>query len=89
MKRKIKIIFIRPYKSTFIQKDLELLKNHFDSIANLKSEGSEIAFEYLGNSKAIGEQLVKDNVAIDSQGVNNVLELGFFHAYGPINNFAK
>ena len=40
MKRKIKIIFIRPYKSTFIQKDLELLKNHF--------EIKEIDFVYSG-----------------------------------------
>jgi glycosyltransferase involved in cell wall biosynthesis len=30
MNRKIKILFVCPYFSSFIQKDLELLKNHFD-----------------------------------------------------------
>ncbi len=29
-RRKAKILFIRKYKSSFIQKDLELLKKHFD-----------------------------------------------------------
>jgi len=28
--RKAKILFVRPSKSSFIQKDLELLKKHFD-----------------------------------------------------------
>jgi len=30
MNRRIKILFVRPSKSSFIQKDLELLRKHFD-----------------------------------------------------------
>lgn len=30
MKRRIKILFVRPHKSSFIQKDLELLDKHFE-----------------------------------------------------------
>ena len=30
MNKKIKVLFVRPYKSSFIQKDLELLRKHFD-----------------------------------------------------------
>jgi 3-hydroxybutyryl-CoA dehydrogenase len=81
---------ILPWKATLRAKNKEeLLQKHFDGLAKTNSEGSKIAFEYLANSKAIGEKLVKDNVALDTQGVNDVLELGFFHAYGPINNFVK
>jgi len=28
--KKIKILFVRPSRSSFIQKDLELLRKHFD-----------------------------------------------------------
>ncbi|SNQ61100.1 glycosyltransferase family 4 protein [Candidatus Methanoperedens nitratireducens] len=30
MNKRIKVLFVRPYKPSFIQKDLELLKKHFD-----------------------------------------------------------
>ncbi len=38
-------------------------------------------------SKAIGEQLHKSKVAQNTDDVNTVMLTGFFHAYGPVNNF--
>jgi hypothetical protein len=49
--------------------------------------GAEIALRYGKRSKAIGEKLVADNVAHNADDVNTVMLTGFFHAYGPINNY--
>lgn len=78
------------WKSIIRAKDKESqLQNHFDNLAALNTNGSKLALDYLNNSKEIGKKLVKDGVALNDQGVNDVLELGFFHSYGPINNFVK
>ena len=45
--------------------------------------------EYGRNSKKIAVKLVSDNVALHDQDVNTILKRGFFHAYGPINNYFK
>ena len=37
--------------------------------------------------KEIGEKLVSDKVAHNSDDVNTVMLTGFFHAYGPINEY--
>ena len=39
-------------------------------------------------SKVIGESLVSDGVANNPDDVNGVLTNGFFHLYGPINDYA-
>jgi len=49
--------------------------------------GTEIAVNYFMRSKAISEKLVADKVAFSNEDVNTVLKTGFFHAYGPINDF--
>jgi len=78
------------WKSTLKAKNKEeMLNEHFENLAKVNSHGSKMAFAYLKNSKEIGEKLVTDKVALNEKGVNDVLELGFFHAYGPINNFVK
>ena len=43
--------------------------------------------EYLRASRAIGEKLVSDGVAASADDVNGVLTNGFFHLYGPINDY--
>ena len=43
--------------------------------------------DYLKASKAIGEELVADGVADSPDDVNGVLTNGFFHLYGPINEY--
>jgi 3-hydroxyacyl-CoA dehydrogenase len=49
--------------------------------------GARLAIAYGQRSNAIGKALVEDNVAHNEGDVNTVLLTGFFHAYGPINNF--
>jgi len=57
---------------------------------NLKASntlGAELALAYLKNSKEIGQKLVKTGVAKTTEDVNNVLLNGFYHIYGPINDY--
>jgi hypothetical protein len=49
--------------------------------------GAKLAKAYLENSKQIGEFLVKTGVAKSAQDVNDVLLNGFYHLYGPINDY--
>lgn len=37
------------------------------------------------NSRDIADNLVKDGIANQIEDVNAVLENGFFHLYGPVN----
>ena len=55
----------------------------------MKTAGAELAIKYGQNSKRIGELLVSSGVAETAEDVNKVLETGFYHAYGPINNYFK
>jgi len=61
---------------------------HFDYLSSSPDEGAKLAIDYLKASKAIGEQLVADGVANNPEDVNGVLTNGFFHLYGPINDYA-
>ncbi|HKK59911.1 MAG TPA: 3-hydroxyacyl-CoA dehydrogenase family protein [Salinivirga sp.] len=63
------------------------LRNWFNTLKNDSSKGSELAMEYLQKSKNAALQLVKDGVAANEEDVNTVLMTGFFHAYGPANDF--
>jgi metal-dependent HD superfamily phosphatase/phosphodiesterase len=49
--------------------------------------GAALALDYALNTKAIGQKLVADGVAFNEDDVNTVLLTGFFHAYGPINQY--
>jgi hypothetical protein len=46
-----------------------------------------MAVDYGKNSGKIGQLLVDMNVADSEKDVNTVLLTGFFHAYGPINEY--
>ncbi len=67
----------------------ESLKSYFAELNSMKSFGARLSKAYLKRSKEIGLKLVADNVAHKNEDVNTVLLTGFFHAYGPINDYVE
>jgi 3-hydroxyacyl-CoA dehydrogenase len=67
----------------------EILKAYFNEIKNATSPGAELTKAYALKSRDIGIQLVTSKVASSEKDVNTVLLTGFFHAYGPINDYLK
>ena len=65
----------------------EILGDYFNQLKSSTSLGAELARAYALQSNAIGLKLVKSKVALNENDVNTVLLTGFFHAYGPINNY--
>lgn len=65
----------------------EKLKEYFKNLKASNSLGAKLALAYLKRSKEIGNQLVQSGVAKSAEDVNNVLLNGFYHIYGPINNY--
>ncbi len=76
------------WKSTLRMKNKEeMLKTFFNDLKKLDTLGAKLAVKYGRRSKEIGEQLVTLKVARNIDDVNTVMLTGFFHAYGPVNNF--
>lgn len=76
------------WKNVVKLKDTEnLLAPHFHRLSQSTSKAAKLAMDYGQKSKEIGEQLVLSKVAFSHQDVNTVLMTGFFHAYGPVNNY--
>jgi 3-hydroxyacyl-CoA dehydrogenase len=65
----------------------EIFKTYFAELASMNTMGANLAKKYALWSKTIGQKLVLDNVAFSEKDVNTVLLTGFFHAYGPINDY--
>ncbi len=65
----------------------EILRSYFGQLKSARGFGAELARAYAGRSCAIGLQLISSGVANNEEDVNTVLLTGFFHAYGPINNY--
>ena len=65
----------------------EILTGYFNQLKVSTSLGAELAKAYAIQSNAIGLKLVSSGVAGNENDVNTVLLTGFFHAYGPINNY--
>ncbi|MBI5239009.1 MAG: 3-hydroxyacyl-CoA dehydrogenase family protein [Elusimicrobia bacterium] len=65
------------------------LAEFFGKLDKMSSLGAELAKRYGSRSHEIGLGLVKDGVAASPEDVNKVLLTGFFHAYGPINDYFK
>ncbi len=63
------------------------LKAYFGAWHQTDNLGISLATAYHRRSKAVGEELVATGVASSPDDVNNVLMLGFFHLYGPINSY--
>jgi 3-hydroxyacyl-CoA dehydrogenase len=78
----------RPWKALLTAKNRpEALAAHFKALALMDSEGAALAMEYLKTSKSIGEKLVANGVAAGVEDLNGVMMSGFFHLYGPINEY--
>lgn len=79
-----------PWKKMISHPDKHLLlTDYFRELNSMDSKGAKLAKDYMKRSKEIAMQLVEDKVAESPQVVNLVMETGFFHAYGPINDFIK
>ena len=65
----------------------EIVRGYFVQLKTAPGLGADLARAYSKRSCAIGMQLVNAGVALNENDVNTVLLTGFFHAYGPINNF--
>lgn len=63
------------------------LEIFFKNLNSAKTLGAQLAGDYLRRSKAIGEKLVSSGVAQTAEDVNGVLLNGFYHLYGPINDY--
>ncbi len=64
-----------------------ILREYFGNLKAASGLGAELARFYATRSCEIGQQLVSSGVAGSENDVNTVLLTGFFHAYGPINNY--
>jgi 3-hydroxyacyl-CoA dehydrogenase len=67
----------------------EILENSFKELYTMDTEGAKLARCYGQRSREIGKKLAADNVARSEEDVNTVLITGFYHAYGPINDYFK
>lgn len=76
------------WKSSLKMKNKEeVFSRFFSDLKASDAMGAKIAVDYGRKSNAIGKKLVSDNVALTKEDVNTVLLTGFFHAYGPINEY--
>lgn len=78
----------KPWKAVVGKPDRDsVFTGYFSELKNTSTNGAKLAMTYLKKSKDIGLKLVSDKVAYNENDVNTVLLTGFFHAYGPINNY--
>ena len=78
----------KPWKSVIQLPDrAKALDAYFGELRTMTTPGAELARTYGRTSKEIGLGLVRDGVAARDEDVNTVLLTGFYHAYGPINNY--
>lgn len=78
----------KPWKSAIKLNDKDAhFTAWFNSLKTAVSNGAALAMAYGKNSDAIGRKLVADGVAHSEADVNTVMLTGFFHAYGPVNNY--
>ncbi|GAB1404766.1 MAG: 3-hydroxyacyl-CoA dehydrogenase family protein [Lentimicrobiaceae bacterium] len=64
-----------------------IVETVFAAYKKCNDPGCQLALDYARRSREIGRKLLEDHVALSSDDVNTVLMTGFFHAYGPINEF--
>jgi 3-hydroxyacyl-CoA dehydrogenase len=79
----------KPWKAINFSRDRKdaMLKAYFDELKTMTTCGAELAKKYGSRSKQIGIKLVQEGVAHNENDVNTVLLTGFYHAYGPINEY--
>jgi hypothetical protein len=76
-------------KVNFSAERLELLEKMFAEMNKMENAGARIAKAYNKRSNEIGHLLVNTNVAKTVDDVNTVMLTGFYHAYGPVNEYLK
>ena len=77
-----------PWKNLIKHPEKEAhLRAYFSHLAKMETPGAQLAVAYLKRSREIGLQLISGGVANSKEDVNGVLMNGFFHLYGPINDF--
>lgn len=81
---------ILPWKSLVkvADKDSALIPA-FKALQASETPGAGLAVAYSLNSRQIALKLVSDGVAHSEKDVNTVLLTGFFHAYGPVNDYLQ
>lgn len=78
----------KPWKSVIGNKGKDkVLTEYFNDLKAMDTLGSKLTKDFVINSKNIGLKLVADKVTDKEEHVNTVMLTGFFHAYGPINNY--
>lgn len=65
------------------------LATYFSNLHAMESEHAGLAIDYLRHSAQIGKHLVDSGVAAEAGAVNQVLTLGFYHLYGPLNEYVE
>lgn len=79
-----------PWKATFgLTNKAEFFDKYFAELGSMDNLGAKLAKDYNTSSRKIGKKLVADKVAATEKDVNTVMLTGFFHAYGPINDYMK
>jgi 3-hydroxyacyl-CoA dehydrogenase len=77
-----------PWKTLVKSADKDaVLKTYFNALGQANSPGAKLAYAYAVNSRNIALKLVSGKVANNEKDVNTVLLTGFFHAYGPVNDY--
>jgi len=80
----------RPWKALLQAPDRDAaLAAHFSALAGIKAQGAALACVYHRRSREIAKGLVARGVAAKPEDVNGVLTSGFYHLYGPINDYLK
>ena len=59
----------------------------FGNMKAMDTLGAKLALKHGARSNEIGQALVNDGVAANKDDVNTVMLTGFFHAYGPVNDY--
>ena len=65
----------------------EILDHYFMDLACTAKTGAQMAVDFGRNSCRIGKLLVEKKIAGSTKDVNTVLLTGFYHAYGPVNEY--
>ncbi len=79
---------VKPWKEVIKAENADqLLSEGFNAIKKSSDLACKIAVEYGRNAVKIATQLVNSGVAHKPEDVNTVMRTGFFHAYGPINEY--
>jgi 3-hydroxyacyl-CoA dehydrogenase len=79
---------MKPWKAVnFSKKKDDILKEIFTEMKSMNGLGVDLAKAYNTRSNEIGNLLVTRGVAANAEDVNTVMLTGFYHSYGPINQY--